>query len=77
LPLATQLERRPGQKELRFAHLLSGVPTYDAVDAPEPAAASGPRGPDRVAALEATVEELRREVADLRSQLDAFRKQFE
>ena len=28
-------------------------------------------------ALEATVEELRREVADLRSQLDAFRKQFE
>ena len=47
LPLATQLERRPGQKEVRFAHLLSGVPTYDAVDAPEPAAASG-RGPDRV-----------------------------
>jgi hypothetical protein len=75
--LATRLERRPGQKEVRFGHLLSGVPTYDAVDAPEPAAASGPRGPDRVAALEATVEELRREVADLRSQLDAFRKQFE
>ena len=75
--LATRLERRPGQKEVRFAHLLSGVPTYDAVDAPEPAAASGPRGADRIAALEASVEELHREVADLRSQLDAFRKQFE
>ena len=76
-PLATRLERRPGQKEVRFAHLLSGVPTYDAVDAPEPVASSGPRGADRLAALEATVEELRREVADLRTQLDTFRKQFE
>jgi len=34
-------------------------------------------GADRIAALEATVEELRREVADLRNQLEAFRKQFE
>jgi len=76
-PLATVLERRPGQKEVRYAHLLSGVPTYDAVDAPEPAAASAPRGADRLAALEATVEELRREVTDLRSQLEAFRKQFD
>ncbi len=75
--LAARLERRPGQKEVRFGHLLSGVPTFDAVDAPEPAAASGPRGADRFGALEATVEELRREVADLRSQLEAFRKQFE
>jgi len=76
-PLATVLERRPGQKEVRYAHLLSGVPTYDTVDAPEPAAASAPRGADRLAALEATVEELRREVTDLRSQLEAFRKQFD
>ena len=76
-PLATALERRPGQKEVRFAHLLSGVPTYDAVDAPESATGSGPRGVDRIAALEAAVEDLRREVADLRGQLDAFRKQFE
>ena len=76
-PLAAALERRPGQKEVRYAHLLSGLPTYDAVDAPEPAGASGPRGADRLAALEATVEELRREVADLRSQLEAFRKQFD
>ena len=76
--LAGRLERRPGQKEVRFGHLLSGVPTFDAVDAPEPpAGASGPRGADRFGALEATVEELRREVADLRSQLEAFRKQFE
>ena len=76
-PLASSLERRPGQKEVRFAHLLSGVPTYDGVDAPESPAASGPRGADRIATLEATVEELRREVVDLRNQLEAFRKQFD
>jgi uncharacterized protein YceH (UPF0502 family) len=76
-PLATVLERKPGQKEVRYAHLLSGVPSYDAVDAPEPAAASVPRGVDRIAALEATVEELRRDVADLRNQLETFRKQFD
>jgi uncharacterized protein YceH (UPF0502 family) len=76
-PLAIVLERRPGQKEVRYAHLLSGVPTYDAVDAPDLPATAGPRGADRIAALEATVEELRREVADLRNQLEAFRKQFE
>lgn len=75
--LAAQLERRPGQKEVRFAHLLSGVPTFDAVDAPEPAAAHGSRGADRIAALEGAVDELRREVADLRNQLEAFKKQFE
>jgi hypothetical protein len=75
-PLATRLERRPGQKEVRYGHLLAGEPVFEAADLPEPAAPGG-RGPDKIAALEGAVEELRREVADLRSQLDAFRKQFE
>ena len=75
-PLATPLERRPGQKEVRYGHLLAGEPTFDASDVPEPAT-PGARGPDRIAMLEGAVEELRKEVADLRSQLEAFRKQFE
>jgi uncharacterized protein YceH (UPF0502 family) len=75
-PLATALERRPGQKEVRYGHLLAGEPTFDASDTPEPAT-TGARGPDRIAMLEGAVEELRKEVADLRSQLEAFRKQFE
>jgi uncharacterized protein YceH (UPF0502 family) len=75
-PLAVRLERRPGQKEVRYGHLLAGEPVFEAADAPEPAAAGG-RGPDRVAALEAAVDELRREVADLRNQLETFRRQFE
>jgi uncharacterized protein YceH (UPF0502 family) len=73
-PLASRLERKPGQKEVRFAHLLSGEVVYDEPDETDP---RGEARPDRVRALEEAVEALRREVADLRSQLDAFRKQFE
>jgi uncharacterized protein YceH (UPF0502 family) len=80
-PLVTRLPRRPGQKELRYAHLLGGEPTQ--ADAPEgveertaPARHADAEG-DRVAALERTVEELRAEVAALRAELDAFRAQFQ
>ena len=74
-PIVVRLPRRPGQKEERYAHLLAGEVT---VDASEPAAA--PRrqlDADRVGALEEALAELRTEVADLREQLQAFRKQFE
>ncbi len=76
--LATRLERRPGQKEVRYAHLLAGEVTYEGTDDAEPAtesrreAASG-----RIDALESAVEGLRQEMTDLRNQLEAFRKQFE
>ena len=76
--LVTQLPRRPGQKEARYAHLLSGEVTVDEMEteaAPARAAVRG--GPDRIGALEEGMEELRKEVADLRNQLEAFRKQFE
>ena len=75
-PLVVRLPRQPGQKELRYGHLLAGEVTYDASEAAssreEPHARS-----DRIAALEAAVSELRNELADVRAQLDAFRKQFE
>jgi uncharacterized protein len=73
-PAVMRLPRRPGQKEQRFAHLLGGEVTYEekevAIDVPVVAT-------DRIAALEQLTQELRNEVADLRGQLDAFRKQFE
>jgi hypothetical protein len=72
--IATRLPRRAGQKEARYAHLLSGEVTFDAPDA---AAAHADADVDRVGALEGAVEELRKEVIDLRNQLEAFRKQFE
>jgi uncharacterized protein YceH (UPF0502 family) len=84
-PLAARLPRRAGQKEARYAHLLSGEPslpdTAEDADAPDAAPARAPRRAeaedDRVAALEATVDALRTEVAALRAELDAFRAQFQ
>ena len=80
-PRVARLARRPGQKESRYAHLMSGEPTVS--DAPDAAAApySGSgrsRGDDeRVAALERTVEELRAEMQALRDELAEFRAQFQ
>jgi uncharacterized protein YceH (UPF0502 family) len=80
-PLVARLPRRPGQKEVRYAHLLSGEPPpqSDAPATEEPAAPARRAGAedDRVAALERTVAELRAEVAALRADLDAFRAQFQ
>ena len=75
--LAVRLPRRPGQKEARYAHLLSGEVSFDTPDAPDDVPTRAAAGHDRIGALEASVDELRKEVVDLRNQLDSFRKQFE
>jgi hypothetical protein len=75
-PLAKALGRRPGTKEIRYAHLLSGD-----VEAWEPPAESASSGitdeNERVAHLEAQVSALQSEVAELKQQMADFRKQFE
>jgi uncharacterized protein len=79
-PLVVRLPRRPGQKEVRYAHLLTGEPTQadSPATAEEPATATRAGAEDdRVAALERTVEELRAEVAALRAELNSFRAQFQ
>jgi uncharacterized protein len=73
--LVTRLPRQPGQKEVRFAHLLSGEVTVDPTH-PEIAPARS-RSNDRVAALEAEVETLKAEVGMLKKQFESFKKQFE
>lgn len=80
-PLVARLARRPGQKEVRYAHLLGGEVAHDDApgtvdERPIPVRRAAPDD-DRVAALELTVEELRREVAAVRAELDAFRAQFQ
>ena len=75
-PALTRLSRRPGQKEARYAHLLGGTAVLDVVfneDDEDPVTMP----PDRVAALEALVEEMQREMTDLRAQFETFRTQFE
>jgi uncharacterized protein len=83
--LAAEIPRRPGQKEARFAHLLSGPVAAAPLDQPDALHVHQPRVEDgsavaatldRVAQLEATVEELRRELTDLRSHFEEFRLQF-
>jgi hypothetical protein len=64
--LAVQLARQPGSREARWAHLLGGP-----VDAGAVAQGPGPRvqGPENSGLVE-QVEELRREVRELKERLD-------
>jgi hypothetical protein len=65
-PLVVQLARQPGSREARWAHLLAGpVEPGTVVQGP------GPRvqGPENAGLLE-QVEELRREIRELKERLD-------
>ena len=62
--LAVRLERRPGQKEERYAHLLGGEPDETTLAIARPVLARDPLE-ERVAALEADVAALRSSLADL------------
>jgi len=73
-PLVAELARRPGQKEARYTHLLSGEPQEEASG---PALAVDPAATDRVEALEQAVDSLRAEVAELRARLEAFVREFQ
>jgi uncharacterized protein len=78
--LVTRLPRRAGQKEVRYAHLLSGeVVPADAPQATEASASATktPAGDERLAALERTVDNLREELDTLRARFEDFRAQFQ
>ena len=74
--LVVQLPRRPGQKEERYAHLLSGPVAAEERDTRSLATVEVDASDGRVAILEAAVDELRRELADLRTRFDEFTRQF-
>jgi uncharacterized protein YceH (UPF0502 family) len=76
-PLAKALGRRPGTKEIRYAHLLSG--DVEAWEPPAETASFSPGSADaeRIIQLEEQVAALRNEVAELKQQMADFRKQFE
>jgi len=73
-PMVARLPRQPGQKEGRFAHLLSGEINLEALAETERIAAAAP---SRRAGLEEKVEALAAEVEKLKEQFEQFRKQFE
>ena len=77
-PLVKVLPRQPGTKEARYAHLLSGDVEISLPDsAAGVAVTSSANSGDRIARLEGQVENLQSEIADLKQQFAAFRKQFE
>jgi uncharacterized protein YceH (UPF0502 family) len=73
--LVARLERRPGQKEVRYAHLLGEESEPEAAPATAPAVPRAALPDDglagRVAALEGAVDELRAELQALRAELGA------
>ena len=75
-PLVVKLERQPGQKEVRYAHLLSGevIVTHQSQ---EKFVSGSQAGDERLANLEAELENLRNEFNLLRQSFEEFKKQFE
>lgn len=69
-PLVRELPRQPGMREQRFAHLLCGEPKIDAAAAP---GTSRVGSQPAAAGMEARLERLEAELADLRSELDALK----
>jgi uncharacterized protein YceH (UPF0502 family) len=67
--LVTQLPRQAGQKEARFAHLLSGEPDIPAAVEEVSPRAGGSGLEARVAALENEVREMRELLARMRTEL--------
>jgi uncharacterized protein YceH (UPF0502 family) len=78
--LVAKLTRQPGQKEVRYAHLLSGEISIDYAPEREGTASedvSKPIRSDRLKELEQEVETLRGEVNSLRQEFEDFKKQFD
>ena len=78
-PMVVKLPRQPGQKDARFAHLLSGEVNVEQLVEEQPSARAMRRSSDgeRIEKLEAQVETLTSEVESLRQQFEQFKKQFE
>ena len=75
--LVAQFPRRPGEKEVRYAHLLSGPPVVTGFSVDSDAEPGPPARVDRIGALEAEVARLREELDELKRQLAMFQKEFE
>lgn len=74
--LIVKLTRRPGEKEVRYAHLLSGTPSIPETVAETPSRGQADR-PDRISALEQEIAQIRSEMEELKQQFAGFKRQFE
>jgi uncharacterized protein len=76
-PLLVKLERQTGQKEARFAHLLSGAIDVSKLSFVQEKVSSGGANNDRLEKLEQEVERLSGALEEFKEMFDEFRKQFD
>lgn len=74
-PFVARLARAPGNKEARYAHLLSGAAALEQAELAASAGTTPQR--DRIGALEQEVQSLRSQLDTLTQQFEQFQKQFE
>lgn len=71
-PLVRLIERRPGQREDRYIHLLGPTPIPEGSDGSAPPGLRGSSTLDRIATLEAETANLRSQLASLREWLEVL-----
>lgn len=71
--LVTKLSKQPGQKEIRFAHLLSGEPSGEPATA---GATSAPPAAPRMVQLEIDLQQLRAEFQELKERFELLEAQL-
>jgi len=75
-PLVVKLGRQPGQKDARYAHLLSGAIDTPSLPIPRDRTSSGGEN-DRIEKLHGEIEVLKSEIAAIKEEFAEFRRQFE
>src|SRR5688500_14518517 len=76
-PLVVKLQRQSGQKDARYVHLLSGEPDLSHLESANPEQSTRRADSDRAPRLEEQVQALRQQVEELARQFAEFRKQLE
>jgi len=72
--LVTKLQRQPGQKEIRFAHLLAGEPSFEATASAT--TSPGPASSSRIVQLEIDLQQLRAEFEALKDRFEQLESQL-
>jgi uncharacterized protein YceH (UPF0502 family) len=75
-PLVIRLERQIGQKDARYAHLLSGEIDVASLPAARERTMTGGQS-ERIEKLETDIESLKNELSAFREEFAEFRKQFD
>ena len=75
-PLVIRLERQMGQKDARYAHLLSGEIDVASLPAARERTMTGGQS-ERIEKLETDIESLKNELSAFREEFAEFRKQFD